>query len=85
VTPELDATETLDAKGDSCPMPVVKTRRAIDGLAAGEVLRVLATDPGSVSDIAGWAEATPGVELRDQTERQADGTTVYEHLVGKTN
>jgi len=78
---ELDITETLDVKGASCPMPVVKTKSAIDELDAGAVLEVLATDPGSVSDIDGWAEGTPGVELVDQSD---DGD-VYRHYVRKTN
>jgi len=78
---ELDITETLDVKGASCPMPVVKTKSAIDELEAGAVLEVLATDPGSVSDIDGWAEGTPGVELVDQRE----GGDVYRHYVRKTN
>ena len=77
---EIDVTETLDAQGLNCPMPVVKTKQAADGLAAGEVLEVIATDPGSMSDIAGWADATGGVELVDQFE---EGDT-YRHLVRKT-
>ena len=47
---EFDITETLDVKGASCPMPVVKTKSAIDDLSEGEVLEVLATDPGSARD-----------------------------------
>ena len=77
---EFDIAETLDVKGASCPMPVVKTKSAIDGLAAGEVLEVLSTDPGSMSDIDGWADGTTGVELVDQTE----GDDVYKHYVRKT-
>ncbi|QKG92396.1 hypothetical protein DVK05_11810 [Halorubrum sp. Atlit-8R] len=77
---EFDIAETLDVKGASCPMPVVKTKSAIDGLAEGEVLEVLATDPGSMSDIDGWADGTAGVELLDQTE----GDDVYKHYVRKT-
>ena len=77
---ELDITETLDVKGASCPMPVVKTKQAIDELAEGEVLEVLATDSGSVSDIDGWAEGTSGVTLLEQVE---DGD-VYKHYVEKT-
>ncbi|MFC7095870.1 sulfurtransferase TusA family protein [Halobaculum marinum] len=77
---EFDIAETLDVKGASCPMPVIKTKQAVDGLAAGEVLEVVATDSGSVSDIAGWAEGTPDVELLDQAE---DGD-VFTHYVRKT-
>jgi tRNA 2-thiouridine synthesizing protein A len=77
---EFDITETLDVKGASCPMPVVKTKSAIDDLAEGDVLEVLATDPGSMSDIDGWAAGTGGVELLDQNE----GDDVYRHYVRKT-
>ena len=77
---EFDITETLDVKGASCPMPVVKTKTAIDDLAAGEVLEVLATDSGSMSDIDGWASGTAGVELVSQEE----GDNVYKHYVRKT-
>ncbi|RLM76278.1 sulfurtransferase TusA family protein [Halorubrum sp. Atlit-26R] len=77
---EFDIAETLDVKGASCPMPVVKTKSAIDDLAPGEVLEVVATDPGSMSDIDGWADGTEGVELVDQTE----GDDVYNHYVRKT-
>jgi TusA-related sulfurtransferase len=77
---QYDIAETLDVKGQSCPMPVVKTKQAIDDLAAGEVLEVLATDSGSMSDIKGWAEGTPGVELLEQVE--ADD--VYKHYVKQT-
>ncbi|MDB9249698.1 sulfurtransferase TusA family protein [Halorubrum ezzemoulense] len=77
---EFDIAETLDVKGASCPMPVVKTKSAVDGLDAGEVLEVLATDPGSMSDLDGWADGTEGVELLDQ----AEGEDVYKHYVRKT-
>ncbi|WP_293032887.1 sulfurtransferase TusA family protein [Natronococcus sp.] len=77
---QYDTTETLDVKGQSCPMPVVKTKQAIDDLEAGDVLEVVATDSGSMSDIEGWAEGTDGVELLDQVE---DGDR-YVHYVEKT-
>jgi len=80
MTAEFNIAETLDVKGASCPMPVVKTKGAIDNLAEGEVLEVLATDSGSMSDIDGWASGTEGVELLDQEE----GDDVYKHYVRKT-
>jgi TusA-related sulfurtransferase len=76
-----DIAETLDVKGESCPMPVVKTKSAIDDVAKGGVLEVLSTDSGSMSDIDGWAQGTDGVELLEQVE---DGD-VYKHYVEKTN
>lgn len=81
---EHTVTETLDATGLSCPMPVVKTKQAVDGLDPGDVLEVRATDAGSVSDVAGWAEGTPGVELLEQDEEREGGDPVYVHLVRKT-
>jgi tRNA 2-thiouridine synthesizing protein A len=80
MTAEIDITETLDVKGASCPMPVVKTKQAVDGLEEGEVLEVVATDSGSMSDIRGWAKGTAGVELLDQVE----GDGVYRHYVETT-
>jgi len=77
---DISATETLDVKGENCPMPVVKTKQAIDDLAADDVLEVVATDSGSMSDIAGWADTTSGVELLDQVE----GDGVFTHYVRKT-
>jgi tRNA 2-thiouridine synthesizing protein A len=71
--------ETLDVKGKNCPMPVVETKQHIDDRTVGEVLEVVATDAGSLNDIAGWAETTDGVELLDQSED--DG--VYRHYVTK--
>ncbi|WP_255193606.1 sulfurtransferase TusA family protein [Natronobeatus ordinarius] len=77
---EFTVTETLDVKGLSCPMPIVKTKQAIDDLEAGEVLEVVSTDSGSMSDIQGWADGTDGVSLLEQDE----GDDVYKHYVEKT-
>jgi len=77
---EYQIAETLDVKGASCPMPVVQTKSAIDDLAEGEVVEVVATDSGSMSDLDGWATGTDGVELLEQVE---DGD-VYKHYVKKT-
>ncbi|MFP8890358.1 sulfurtransferase TusA family protein [Natrialbaceae archaeon A-CW2] len=77
---EYNVTETLDVKGLSCPMPIVKTKQAIDDVEAGGVLEVVSTDSGSMSDIQGWAEGTDGVELLDQVE----GDELYTHYVKKT-
>ncbi|WP_135852047.1 sulfurtransferase TusA family protein [Halorussus salinus] len=79
-----DITETLDVKGQSCPMPVVKSKQATDGLSEGEVLEVIATDSGSMSDIEGWANTTDGVELLDQDETEEGGESVFKHYVRKT-
>jgi len=81
---QYDVTTTLDVKGRSCPMPVVKTKQTIDDLDPGDVLEVLATDRGSLSDIEGWAASTEGVELLDQHETEDGGERVYEHYLRNT-
>jgi TusA-related sulfurtransferase len=81
---EYAVTETLDVKGAGCPIPVVKTKQAIDGLDADDILEVVATDSGSMSDIPGWADTTEGVEILDQDETTEDGEDVYKHYVRRT-
>lgn len=49
---------TLDAKGLACPMPIVRTKKAMNTLESGQVLEVQATDKGSKADIKAWAEST---------------------------
>lgn len=48
--------ETLDTKGLSCPMPLLRAKKAIDKLDSGQVLEILGTDPGSKNDLPGWCE-----------------------------
>jgi tRNA 2-thiouridine synthesizing protein A len=48
----------VDARGLSCPMPIVKTAQAIKTIASGALLEVLATDPGSLKDFAAWSRTT---------------------------
>ena len=47
---------TVDARGLRCPLPLVKTKLAMETLAPGEALRVLATDPEAPIDLAAWSE-----------------------------
>lgn len=54
--------QRVDAKGLSCPMPIVRTAQAMKTVSQGDCLEVLATDPGSVKDFAAWAKTT-GHEL----------------------
>ena len=59
--------QVLDCTGLLCPMPIVKTKKAIDGLESGPVLKMIATDAGSPPDIAAWSRQT-GNELLLSTE-----------------
>ncbi|CDQ40438.1 MULTISPECIES: sulfurtransferase TusA family protein [Virgibacillus] len=54
----IQANKVLDAKGLACPMPIVKTKKAIKDLEPGHVIEVQATDKGSTADIEAWAEST---------------------------
>ncbi len=54
--------QTVDVKGKACPIPVIKTAKAIKELSSGDVLEVLATDPGVEPDMHAWAKQT-GNEL----------------------
>ena len=48
----------VDASGLSCPLPILKASQAIKTVGSGELIEVIATDPGSVKDFAAWAIAT---------------------------
>ena len=50
--------EKLDARGMNCPLPILKTRKAINQIKRGEILEVTATDPGSVKDMASFCNQT---------------------------
>ncbi|PPA70939.1 sulfurtransferase TusA family protein [Jeotgalibacillus proteolyticus] len=53
----IKANEVVDAKGLACPMPIVKTKKAMTGLDAGQVMEIQATDKGSTADLKAWAES----------------------------
>jgi tRNA 2-thiouridine synthesizing protein A len=55
----------LDTRGLSCPLPILKAKKALADMESGQVLKVLATDPGSVRDFQAFAKQT-GNELLDQ-------------------
>ncbi len=59
--------KALDLKGLSCPLPIIKTAKAMKELAPGELLEAFATDPGSVSDFKAWSKTT-GNPLVESTE-----------------
>lgn len=63
--------KTLDASGLNCPLPVLKTKKALAGLDAGQQLEVIATDPGSKTDMFVFTEATGNrmVESREEGDR----------------
>jgi TusA-related sulfurtransferase len=62
----LEISQRVDARGLSCPMPIVKTAQAIKTVAVGALIEVLATDAGSVKDFEAWSKRT-GHELVEQS------------------
>ena len=70
--PEADS--VLDARGQLCPMPVLNAAKAMRGKPPGHVLKLLATDRGSLADVPAWAADT-GNELLWQSEQ--DGVYIY--------
>jgi tRNA 2-thiouridine synthesizing protein A len=72
----------LDTKGTLCPLPVLRTSQAIKQVRVGEVLEVLATDPGSKPDLTAWARMT-GNELVDATEEPGN-PKVYRFQIRRT-
>jgi tRNA 2-thiouridine synthesizing protein A len=60
-------TVTVDARGQSCPGPLVSLHKALRGATSGDLLELLATDPGSRSDVPSWSKLT-GNELLETTE-----------------
>lgn len=70
----------LDAKGLACPMPIVKTKKAMSGLESGEVLEIQATDKGSTADLKAWAQSTGHQYLGT-----VDEGTVLKHYLRKTS
>ncbi len=62
-----DYDDTLDATGLNCPLPILRAKKALNGLETGKVLRIIATDPGSVKDFEAFAKQT-GNALMSSTE-----------------
>jgi tRNA 2-thiouridine synthesizing protein A len=71
---EIKADELLDAKGLSCPLPILKTKKAVEKLAKDQVLKVETTDPGSKNDMASWAKRTGNEILKVE---EAAGTFTF--------
>jgi tRNA 2-thiouridine synthesizing protein A len=70
ITPDV----VLDCKGDCCPMPILKTKKAINNMESGQILKVLGTDVGSKKDMPSWCERTGNELLRMDEE---DGVLIF--------
>lgn len=69
----MDFHKELDARGLSCPLPILKTKKALADMGSGDVLKVVATDPGSVRDFQAFAKQT-GNELLKHSDDNKEFT-----------
>ncbi len=76
MTTELHIDSEVDARGLACPLPILRAKKALSPMASGQLLRVMATDPGSVRDFQAFAKQT-GNELVEQTRIG----TVWSHVM----
>lgn len=76
----MDIHQELDARGLNCPLPILKAKKALSSMHSGEVLKVVATDPGSLRDFQAFARQT-GNELLDQQTLPGDGRQEFVHLL----
>ncbi|MHB8661026.1 MAG: sulfurtransferase TusA family protein [Minisyncoccota bacterium] len=61
----------LDARGLNCPLPILRTKKILQGMASGQILQIVATDPGSVKDFQAFCKQT-GHELVESEERSGE-------------
>ena len=76
---EVSLIRAVDARGQSCPGPLVTLARALQDVGAGELVELLATDPGSLSDVPAWAKIS-GNELVEQYEEAG----VFRYVIRKS-
>ncbi len=72
----MDVNKELDTRGLTCPLPILKAKKALAEMQSGEVLKVVATDPSSTRDFQAFARQT-GNELIEQQQVESD----YIHLL----
>ena len=59
--------KAVDSRGLNCPLPILKAKRALTGMESGQVLKVVATDAGSIRDFQAFAKQTGNTLLEQQT------------------
>ena len=67
----LQTNATLDARGLNCPLPILRTRKALMGMESGETLTIISSDPGSVKDMSSFCAQT-GDELIENSSNEQD-------------
>jgi tRNA 2-thiouridine synthesizing protein A len=67
----MDFHKELDTRGLNCPLPILKAKKALADMSSGEILKVVATDPGSMRDFQAFARQT-GNELVEQSSAEGE-------------
>lgn len=80
-TPNADPTPSLelDCRGMNCPLPILKTKKAIGTIEVGQILKMVATDPGSTPDVAAFSRRTG-----HETVQQAEGNGEYHFWIRRS-
>lgn len=73
------STQTVDCAGLNCPLPILRLSKAINGIAVGDSLELIATDPGSVKDVQAWTKQT-GHKLINSSESSGKYVFLIEKL-----
>ena len=63
--------QELDARGLNCPLPILRAKKTLNAMTGGQILKIMATDPGSVKDFEAFAKQT-GNELLDSSEVEGE-------------
>ena len=66
----MDFDQELDTRGLSCPLPILKTKKSLNDLASGQVLKIVATDPGSVKDMQAFSKQTGHALLSSEEQNK---------------
>jgi tRNA 2-thiouridine synthesizing protein A len=74
---DLNISKILDQKGLLCPLPIINTAKEISKLSSGQILKVIATDPGAPIDFEGWAHTTGNILLESTIEETSPKTFVF--------
>ena len=75
----MEITETLDTRGMTCPLPILKAKRALKDLRQGDILCVESTDPGSVADFEAFCNTTGNILLSSDNKDE-----VFTYLIKKS-
>ena len=67
---DINVTLVLDCSGLKCPLPIIKTRKQIETLKSGDILKMIATDPGSINDTNAWSRRTGNKILKQSHENE---------------